>query len=515
MRAASVSEAELLTELHLAVERDELSLLYQPKVAVADNRLVGVEALARWPHRTLGVVEPSTFVPLAERYGLIDELTDWVLRRGLKQWVTWSEQGLRTNIAFNVSALSLRDVYFPDYLHRLCQTEGVPANCLTIEVTEGATQHLVRLLDTLTRFRLKGMSLALDDFGTGYSSLLQLRQLPYNELKVDQCFVGDSVRSRESRLIVKAVIDLAHGLGLAATAEGVEDAETLALLAELGCDHAQGYFIARAMEGWELAPWLVEADGDGRRADRSARAARRLSAGGGMYAWREVHGSRGGLRDVAAASCLCHCRSWRRRRRARRRRRKARPSAARRGSSSRRSKPWRERRVAARLAALDGLAGAVGTRRWRRDGRRDLSRRIAAEGALLAPDDRLARAAPAPGTYRCRYVRPGGRQVGGFAAGAYCYVGVEAGQLSLATELRGLRLGGYLWELKGGERLVFLGASVPPGARTAPAYGVDPAARLRRIWSSASATSATGWCFPSLRPGAPFTIVEMVAAPQE
>jgi EAL domain-containing protein (putative c-di-GMP-specific phosphodiesterase class I) len=263
MRAASVSEAELLTELQLAIERDELSLLYQPKVAVADNRLVGVEALARWPHRALGLVGPSTFVPLAERYGLIDELTDWVLRRGLKQWVTWSEQGLRTNIAFNVSALSLRDVYFPDYLHRLCQTEGVPAACLTIEVTEGATQHLVRLLDTLTRFRLKGMSLALDDFGTGYSSLLQLRQLPYSELKVDQCFVGEAVRSRESRLIVKAVIDLAHGLGLSATAEGVEDSQTLALLAELGCDHAQGYFIARAMEGWELAPWLVEADGDG------------------------------------------------------------------------------------------------------------------------------------------------------------------------------------------------------------------------------------------------------------
>ncbi|HEX6375416.1 MAG TPA: EAL domain-containing protein [Allosphingosinicella sp.] len=261
MRAASVSEAELLTELQLAVERDELSLLYQPKVAVADHRLVGVEALARWPHRALGVVEPSTFVPLAERYGLIDELTGWVLRRGLKQWVSWNDQGLRTSIAFNVSALSLRDVYYPDYLHRLCQTEGVPAACLTIEVTEGATQHLVRLLDTLTRFRLKGMSLALDDFGTGYSSLLQLRQLPYNELKVDRCFVGEAVRSRESRLIVKAVIDLAHGLGLTATAEGVEDAETLALLGELGCDHVQGYFIGRAMEGWELAPWLLAASG--------------------------------------------------------------------------------------------------------------------------------------------------------------------------------------------------------------------------------------------------------------
>jgi EAL domain-containing protein (putative c-di-GMP-specific phosphodiesterase class I) len=257
MPAASASESDLLTALQLAIEREELSLLYQPKVAVSDGRLAGVEALARWP-RADGPVPPSTFVPLAERFGLIDELTDWLLRRGLKQWTSWRDQGIKTNIAFNVSALSLRDVYFPDYLHRLCQVEGVPTDCVTIEVTEGATQHILRLLDTLTRFRLKGMSLSLDDFGTGYSSLLQLRQLPYNELKVDRCFVAEAARSRESRLIVKAVIDLAHGLGLTATAEGVEDAETLALLAELDCDHAQGFFIAGPMEGWELAPWLLE-----------------------------------------------------------------------------------------------------------------------------------------------------------------------------------------------------------------------------------------------------------------
>ena len=258
MRAASVSEAELLTELHLAVERDELSLLYQPKVAVADNRMVGVEALARWPHRTLGVIEPATFVPLAERYGLIDELTDWVLRRGLKQWVSWSEQGLRPNIAFNVSALSLRDVYLPDYIQKLCMQEGMPCEFLTIEVTESATQNVVRLLDTLTRFRLKGIGVSLDDFGTGYSSLLQLRQLPYSEIKIDRCFVADAARSREARLIVKAIVDLAHGMGLVATAEGVEDAATLDLLREIRCDDAQGFLISRPMEGARLAEWLMK-----------------------------------------------------------------------------------------------------------------------------------------------------------------------------------------------------------------------------------------------------------------
>jgi EAL domain-containing protein (putative c-di-GMP-specific phosphodiesterase class I) len=257
---ASDDETGLATDLQLAIERSELQLVFQPKVEIASGRLAGVEALSRWKHPTQGAIEPCRFVPLAERFGLIDQLTDWLVHAGLAQWVAWKEQGLKANLAFNISALSLRDIYFPDYLHRLCLVEGVPASCLTIEVTEGATQHLTRLLDTLTRFRLKGMSLSLDDFGTGYSSLLQLRQLPYSELKIDRCFVRDAATSKESRLIVSAVIDLAHGLGLSATAEGVEDAETLALLARLGCDNAQGYFIARAMAGAELAPWLIEAE---------------------------------------------------------------------------------------------------------------------------------------------------------------------------------------------------------------------------------------------------------------
>jgi EAL domain-containing protein (putative c-di-GMP-specific phosphodiesterase class I) len=278
MIPASLDEAGLATDLQLAIERSDLKLVFQPKVEIATGRLAGVEALSRWTHAAHGTIDPERFVPLAERFGLIDGLTDWLIRAGLRQWLAWKDQGLRTNLALNVSALSLRDIYFPDYLHRLCLVEGVPPTCLTIEVTEGATQHLVRLLDTLTRFRIKGMSLSLDDFGTGYSSLLQLRQLPYCELKIDRCFVRDAVRSRESRLIVKAVIDLAHGLGLSATAEGVEDEETLSLLAGFGCDNAQGYFIARPMEGSALAPWLMEADAARTIIPISAAAALRGSA---------------------------------------------------------------------------------------------------------------------------------------------------------------------------------------------------------------------------------------------
>jgi EAL domain-containing protein (putative c-di-GMP-specific phosphodiesterase class I) len=254
----ATGESDLALELQLAIERHELSLAYQPKVEIRTGRLAGVEALARWHHPRLGSVEPTLFIGLAERYGSIDALTEWVLRTGLAQWRGWSEQGVKADIAFNISALSLRDIYFPDYLHRLCQTEGVPPKAVTIEVTEGATQHLVRLLDTLTRFRLKGINVSLDDFGTGYSSLLQLRQLPYSELKIDRCFVRDVATSRESRLIVEAMIGLARGFGLTATAEGVEDEATLALLAELGCDNAQGFLIAEPMEGWQLAPWLLD-----------------------------------------------------------------------------------------------------------------------------------------------------------------------------------------------------------------------------------------------------------------
>ena len=126
-----------------------------------------------------------------------------------------------------------------------------------LELTEGATQPLIKLMDTLTRFRIKGIGLAIDDFGTGYSSLIQLRQLPFTEVKIDRLFVSDLARSRDSRVIVKTIIDLAQGLGLTATAEGVETTEQLAILRSLGCDVVQGYLIAQPLGPDELAPWAA------------------------------------------------------------------------------------------------------------------------------------------------------------------------------------------------------------------------------------------------------------------
>ena len=250
-------ERAIAAEIRKAVEADELFLLYQPKISLRTGELTGVEALMRWQSPRFGMLKPTMFIPIAERSGTIDALSEWGLRQALRQWVAWREQGVTTNVAFNISALTLRDLHFPDFLQRLCQIEGVPCDAMTLEVTESAAQHAVRLLDTITRFRIKGMSVELDDFGTGYSSLLQLRQLPYTGLKVDICFIEDAVKSREARLIVKSVIDLAHGMGLTATAEGIEDQATLELLHDLGCDYAQGFHIAPPLKASELVPWVL------------------------------------------------------------------------------------------------------------------------------------------------------------------------------------------------------------------------------------------------------------------
>jgi EAL domain-containing protein (putative c-di-GMP-specific phosphodiesterase class I) len=250
-------DSDMATALQLAAERHELFLVYQPKIDLGSGELAGVEALMRWQSPEFGLVAPDLFIPLAERTGAIDGLTEWGLEVALNQWTQWRDQGVKVEIAFNISALTLRDVHFPDHLQRLCQLVGVPCEALILEVTESATQHTVRLLDTLTRFRLKGMGLALDDFGTGYSSLLQLRQLPYTELKIDQCFIADAAEDPESRIIVKSVIDLAHGLGLTATAEGVEDEPCLDLLIALGCDRVQGFLIAEPMNPTDLVPWVL------------------------------------------------------------------------------------------------------------------------------------------------------------------------------------------------------------------------------------------------------------------
>ena len=251
----SAARPAILEDFERALEQQELHMVYQPKVSVHDGLLTRVEALVRWDDKRHGLVDPAEFVALAERHGKIDDLTHWGLRTILRQWVEWKAAGIDTCIAFNISALSLQNLDFPDLVERLCAGLGVPPDRLVLELTEGATQPLIKLMDTLTRFRIKGIGLAIDDFGTGYSSLMLLRQLPFTEVKIDRAFVSDLARSRDCRLIVKGIVDLAHGLGLTATAEGVETQEQLQLVTDLGCDLVQGYYISPPLPGDELGPW--------------------------------------------------------------------------------------------------------------------------------------------------------------------------------------------------------------------------------------------------------------------
>ncbi|MEP6982559.1 MAG: EAL domain-containing protein [Sphingomicrobium sp.] len=250
------AELRLVDGLQLALERQALHMVYQPKVSMRDGSLAQVEALVRWDDPELGTVGPARFVPLAEQHGLIDDLTHWGLRRILRQWLDWRQEGIDACIAFNISALSLQHLDFPDLVERMCRGLNVPTDRIVLELTEGATQPLVKMMDALTRFRIKGIGLAIDDFGTGYSSLMQLRQLPFTEVKIDQAFVADAPQSRDSRLIIQSIAELARGLGLSTTAEGVETIDQLRIVRELGCDYVQGYLVSPPLEPSALKPWI-------------------------------------------------------------------------------------------------------------------------------------------------------------------------------------------------------------------------------------------------------------------
>ena len=243
-------------ELERAIHASDLQLVYQPKITLASNALAGVEALVRWRHKGRGTISPVDFIPLAEQNGLIEPLTKWVLSTAASDWVAWDRDGLAIDIAVNVSAKNLDQLDFPDRMADICRTHGMPCDFLTVELTESATQGAIELLDTLTRCRLKGMKISLDDFGTGYSSLIQLQRLPFSDLKIDKSFVIDAPKSRDARVIVRAIVDLAHNLGLQATAEGIETEETRQMLVDFGCDTAQGFLFAHPMPADRLAGWV-------------------------------------------------------------------------------------------------------------------------------------------------------------------------------------------------------------------------------------------------------------------
>jgi EAL domain-containing protein (putative c-di-GMP-specific phosphodiesterase class I) len=244
------------TALAEALSQDALFLAYQPKIDLATQRIVGFEGLARWQHPRHGLLLPDRFIPLAESAGMIDRLIDRVIDLGLRQLAQWGGS-VEGTLSLNLSARNVDDLSFVDRLRDRCAAHDVPTSRLVLELTESsAMADPVRAMDILARLRLKGFRLSLDDFGAGYSSLLQLARLPFSELKIDSRFVRDCDRSPEARAIVKSTIDLSHNLGLRAVAEGVESAEILQLLTELGCDLAQGYYIGKPIPAAEVPAWI-------------------------------------------------------------------------------------------------------------------------------------------------------------------------------------------------------------------------------------------------------------------
>jgi EAL domain-containing protein (putative c-di-GMP-specific phosphodiesterase class I) len=232
-------------ELGAAIAGGGLVLHYQPVVQLATRELVAFEALVRWNHPHEGLIQPDSFIPLAEERGLIDELTWTVLRLAVAQAAAWAES-LSVPIAVNLSATNLNDEAFPDKLVVLCREYGVAPHQIYLELTETATTRDARSLKAiLSRIRLKGFRLAIDDFGIGYSSMMQLRSLPFSTLKIDKSFVGDMLQSEDAGIIVDAILALAGAFRMDVVAEGIETEAQLAALIKRGAVAGQGYLIAR------------------------------------------------------------------------------------------------------------------------------------------------------------------------------------------------------------------------------------------------------------------------------
>ncbi|MGY3884709.1 EAL domain-containing protein [Aeromonas aquatica] len=243
-------------DLARALALGEIVPWYQPKVSLATGEWLGVEALARWQHPTLGIIAPARFIPLAEESGLIDPLTEHLIEQGLRDLEGWLAASSTIRLSMNLSSVSLVEGDLCDRLLALCESRGIAPELITLEVTESAfVKDLGQSLERLSRLRMHGFGLSIDDFGTGYSSMQQLNQLPFTELKLDRSFVDRCHEDPVRLAIIESTLILAHKIGLKSVAEGVEDEGTWDQLARLGCDECQGYYVGHPMPRDQLALW--------------------------------------------------------------------------------------------------------------------------------------------------------------------------------------------------------------------------------------------------------------------
>lgn len=253
----TVAQQQMALEngLRQALERDELALLYQPKVDLADGRVVGLEALIRWLPRSGNIIGPDQFIPVAEETGLIVPIGRWVVRAACIQWIAWRDAGLNPPpVAVNLSPRQLSDARLIEDIDAILKDTGMDPAYLQLEVTESAAmENPARTFDILDALRQRGLHVYIDDFGTGYSNLGQLKRMPVDALKIDKSFVKDVLTDSDDAEIANAIIRLAHALKLRVVAEGVETLEQVAFLKQNGCDEIQGYVISKPLPSGKVS----------------------------------------------------------------------------------------------------------------------------------------------------------------------------------------------------------------------------------------------------------------------
>lgn len=255
----SVRQLTLSGDLRRAITGQQLELHYQPKIDLKSNRICAVEALVRWHHPEHGFLPPNDFIYIAESTGLIGPLTLWVLRTALKCCADWHDRGINVDVAVNLSARQLQDQNLPQVIDEIIKEANIAPQHLILEVTESAIMvDPTNAMKVIMGLHALNVQLSIDDFGTGYSSLAYLRDLPANELKIDKSFVLEMTEDESNRKIVHSTINLAHNLGLKVVAEGVENDNIRKMLADMGCDVAQGFYFSRPVDIKKLEEWLTE-----------------------------------------------------------------------------------------------------------------------------------------------------------------------------------------------------------------------------------------------------------------
>ena len=253
----SLNRLRIVTSLRDRALFDQLALYYQPKISLQDGRVCGLEALLRWHHPTLREVYPDNFIPVAERAGVMRQITHWVLRNTVNQMEQWQNAGYPQHVAVNLSVRNLADETLPQEIRQILDDYSVAPSAITLEVTESSMMANPRLAqEILNKLNALGFLTSIDDFGSGYSSLAYLKKLPATEIKIDKSFVLNMTHDESDAVIVHSTIALAHNMGYRVVAEGVENAETLELLQVLGCDVVQGFYFSKAMPAEQVLAWV-------------------------------------------------------------------------------------------------------------------------------------------------------------------------------------------------------------------------------------------------------------------